>query len=151
LTDQTTEVITTFFVQAMNVVSRAVDELDPTRGQRLERLASFAMERALAMAGTRLPSGRAAARHDAGSILLPNRFETDVAITRSLSLREDLLPQVSQLAEVEQRVIIARYGLQGERPATFIETAQRLGMKPVGVVRAAQRAIRELRRIARGG
>jgi RNA polymerase primary sigma factor len=151
LTEHTADVIAGLFAQAVNVVRSAVDELDPSRGQRLERVAGFAMERALAMSDHhhQQSSGRAAARHAVGSIMLPKRVQSGDAIFAALALREDLLMRVNQLGEAERNVIIARYGLRGERPFTFAETARRLGMKPVGVVRVAQRAVRELRRLAR--
>ena len=150
LTDQTADIVVALFTQAMNVVRGAVDELDPTRGQRLERVAGFAVERALAMTDHRHPVGRAAARHAVGSIIVANRFDSDDAIISSLRLRDDLIGLFDRLGESERSAIVARFGLRGERPFTFAETARRLGMKPVGAVRVAQRGLRELRRVARG-
>lgn len=67
-----------------------------------------------------------------------------------LGLRRDLLVHIEKLQSPQREAITLRYGLGGERPMTMAETATRLSAKPVGAVRLVQRAVRELRKFARG-
>ena len=156
LREQTAEQITALISLAIDVVAQTIDTVDPLRGrtrgrmgeQRLERFVSFAMERALAKLEAPNTSGRAAARHQPGSIPLKDPFGSLSPWQSWLNPRHDVREFLSQLNEISRRAIIMRYGLEGEPPLTCMAMAPRLGLKAIGVSRLLQKAQRELRAIA---
>lgn len=149
LNDQTTHQILSVLKLAIEVVGQAVDAIDPGREQRLERIAGFAMERALAQSNWAVSASRAAVRHPPQSIALNESFAFVDTPAPWLELRSDLRAEVTMLAEPARTAIALRYGLAGSPPLTCPALAQRLGKKPVGVARLLQRAIRDLRAAAR--
>lgn len=150
VTDQPADELLALIALATQVIAEAVDTVDPSRRQRLDRLVRFAIDRSLAQSD--LPRGghRAAAKHHVGSILMIDPFEALAGWNSWLGLRHDLQMHVRQLSSDLCQAVISRYGLDGSPPQTIPALAARLNMKPLGVVRTLQRAMRELRRCVRG-
>ncbi|MCI0348053.1 MAG: hypothetical protein L0Z53_01395, partial [Acidobacteriales bacterium] len=121
------------------------------RGERVERIAGFAMERALAQLDSRGLGGKASAKHVPGSIVFAQLGFVDDPWERWLSLRADLRRHVEALGDPARQAIALRYGLGGTPPLTCAAIAARLGMKSLGVVRLLARAQRELRAMGRRG
>lgn len=159
LRDQPTDQIAALTSLAISVVAQTVEIIDPLRGrsrrrmaeQRLERIVSFAMERALVKLEAPDTSSRAAARHQAGSMPLNDPFGSLDPWQAWLNPRRDLGDLLPKLSETSRSAIIMRYGLEGGPPLTCRAMAVRLGMKPVGVARLLQKVQRELRAAATAG
>ena len=141
--------VVAFVTRGLSVVGQIVESLDSSRGQRLERVAGFAMERELAKMDSRSPPARAAARHFAGSVMIEDSTWATQAWDAWVGLRPDLCAQVPQLAERSREAVTLRFGLAGEKPLTVVELAAHLGAKSVGIVRMLRQAIRELRSLSR--
>lgn len=145
LAEQPAEVIGSMTRLALEVVANAVEAIDPMRNQRLERFAGFAMERALAQLDLTSAVGRAAAKHQRGTIPLDEQFANLHAMIDFLDLPASLRRHIASLEPPAQQAVILRYGINGEPPLTCETIGTRLNMKPNGVVRLLQRAERALR------
>jgi RNA polymerase primary sigma factor len=142
--------IAAMIVRGLHIVGGAIETLDSSRGQRLERIAGFAMERELAKFELRSPpAARAAARHPAGSIKIAEASWALQPWDAWLGLRADLGPLVPQLADRMRLVMTLRFGLAGSRPLSVIELASAMQARPLGIVRQLQQAMREVRALAR--
>lgn len=70
----------------------------------------------------------------------------DDGIVLLAALRRDVNYQLEFLDDLQQAVLVLRFGLRGETPSTVDETAERLGLGREVVVRTEAAALRDLRR-----
>jgi DNA-binding transcriptional MerR regulator len=134
---------------ALDLIADAIETVDPGRGQRLERVTSFAMDRALAARPVRA-GDRAAARHQPGSVVI------DVAMWHLspwddwLRPRPDLAMYLPRLDLESRRIVSGRYGWDGTPPLTLDALAVAHGTTRRAIGRAVWRAEAGLRELARG-
>ena len=148
LEHQPSEEILTLFRLAFAVIGGAVETIDPSRGRRLGRRCGYAMNRALAARQHRPAVGRAATRHQPGSVILADPFGSLNPWQRWLALRSDLQPLVVRLDAPLQRMITLRYGLSGFQPRTLAELAGQLRLNRNALARTMRSAHRQLRSLA---
>jgi hypothetical protein len=130
------------------VVAGVVETIDPARDQRLAHAAGFATNRRLAAAEA--PSrGRAARRHEPGSVPLGELFEGLDPWHRWLELRPELARLAGRLPSGPRSLLVERYGLEGERPGTIAEIAARRERPAMTIAVAVARAETRLRRLRR--
>lgn len=134
---------------AAHIVCAEVESVDPSRGQRLERVTALAMDKSLAKTVIPQMEGRAAMRHAPGTLLIDDPLQRLCAWDGWLMLRRDLRPHVAALDSPMRQIIELRYGLSGTPPLTIDAIAGRLKVSRVKVTRLVQRAIRQLRAMAR--
>ncbi len=132
IAEQPSDEMRSMLRRVIDVVARCADAVDPQRGQRYSHVCGYAMTRALA-AGDPPPAGRAARRHEPGSVILERPFERITAWHAWLGARCDPR-RVGRPARRE--LLEARYGLTGARPRTLTELADRFGGTPGGMARA---------------
>jgi hypothetical protein len=148
LARQTREEILQLVGEAIAVGSKTVETVNPDHGHRLESLCGAAMSRALATR-CRPPTGRAATRHDRGSMLLVDPYEELTPWEAWLGLPGVLQPYVAGLEPLMSRLVTLRYGLEDARPLTVAETAEQTRQTVIQASRlltAAQSQLRSLRR-----
>jgi RNA polymerase primary sigma factor len=134
---------------ALEVIRRAIDAVDPGRGQRLDRLVAYGTDRALA---ARPPGGgvqRAAARHHLGAIRLAPAQRIMVPWQAWLDPRPDLRAHVNDLPLEERLAIAKRYGWEGGPPRTVAWLAGAAGTTSRRMARLLWRAEATLRGRAR--
>ncbi|UCD76789.1 MAG: hypothetical protein JSV91_07640 [Phycisphaerales bacterium] len=148
LIDEPAERIIALLKIGIEVCSKVVEGIDPSRGQHLIALTSLATDRKLAGMETRA-AGRAAARHAPGSIPLHGPFEKLTSWQGRLSLRRDRRRQIDQLDDRLRQAITLRFGLTGSPPLTFPQLAWQLDITPTAAARVVERGRAELRRFAR--
>jgi DNA-binding CsgD family transcriptional regulator len=149
LGDEPAETVLRLVELALEVISRRIEGLDPSRGQRLERVVSHGLDRALAATSPVSTSGRAAARHLPGSMWLsaaqgeicPWQAWLDLPARRHAHL-DTLEPPIAEL-------IRSRYGLAGTRPMTLAELAAAAATTPGAMAARIRRAERRMGREAR--
>lgn len=146
LTELPVEVILSSIRTAVTVVATVVETIDPTRGQRLPRLARHAVDRALASSGVVFASNRAAVKHADGSVPLNDPL---AAITpwAWLDPRPIAPHHLAQLSSRLQTLLTLRWGLDGSPPRTCDALAAHLGQTGGSITRLLARAERELRAI----
>jgi len=147
LLDQPSEVIRRLVGFGISQVSRVVEHLDPSRGQHLQRVTALELDRHLP--GLDLPSaaGRAAARHEKGSIALTRPFDESVDWWSRLSLRPDLVALVPRLDAALRIAIEQRFGLTGSPPLTWGQLGRTMNCSPRSAMQRVNRARGHLRRI----
>jgi hypothetical protein len=152
LNTQPAERISDLLRRAVGVISTIIEPLDPNQGQRLLRRASYAVDRALslpgALPGAETTAGRAAARHEPGSIALDDLFDALTPWHDLLELRRAQIERLGQLDPQRAELLRLRYGLGSTPPQTLQETADHLGLTLMAVRRAQLAAERALRRVA---
>jgi hypothetical protein len=126
------------------VAADSADRINPAAGQRYSHVCGYAMTRALAR-GAAPPSGRAARRHETGSLTLVRPFERLTPWQPWLDLRPDLRDRVATLAGHRRELVEWRYGLAGERPLTLTVLARRCGSTVPATARTISAALRDLR------
>ncbi|MHC5002132.1 MAG: helix-turn-helix domain-containing protein [Planctomycetota bacterium] len=147
LTQEPAEVVQRLVRLALDVCAATIETLDPAR-QELGRAVAFAMDRSLARADTR-PPGRAAARHEPGSLRLSRAAKRFCPWQAWLDPRPDLQDHLHVLEPPIRALICRRYGWAGQAPATLASLAE--GGGRAGSVAASLRAAeRRLRIAARG-
>ncbi len=130
---------------AIQVAGIAVDQVDPTRGQRLDHRCGYEMDRALAVRRVEPVSKRAASRHAPGAVTLPNPFGSLDPWQSWLDLRPDLRLHIEELDDPLRTMIKLRYGIDGQRPRSAQELAEQFELTSTVVVRAIRKAQRQLR------
>lgn len=143
--------IETMIRLSAGVIRESLEGVDPLRGQRLERMISFAMERALAQRGTAPPaSSKASARHAPGAaITLRGAFDALDEWEPWLEPWSHARARLAGLSDVSRSVLTMRFGWDGRPPLTMRAMAGRLQRHPPVVARQLQQAIRELRAAVR--
>ncbi|MCH7571444.1 MAG: hypothetical protein IH891_00860 [Planctomycetes bacterium] len=132
------------------VASRAIESLNPSeRGQRLERVCNQAMGRAMAALYVDTPLGRAAARHEPGSIVMPSIYVNCSPWQSWLNPKQSYHGQLESLNKDDVKLIRLRYGLDGGRPHALGELSELAGMSIQRVTRRIQRLERRLRNASR--
>jgi RNA polymerase primary sigma factor len=149
LREQLGDEIVALIELSVHIACAAVETLDPTRGQRLERMVSMAMDKSLAKTVIPQMQGRAAVRHAIGSLPIEDPLEKICAWDGWLSLRRDLRRHVPRLQQSSRDLISFRYGLEGAPPLTIEAIALRMKVTQLKATRLLLRAIKELRAIAR--
>jgi hypothetical protein len=137
---------------AAGVIREALEGVDPSRGQRLERVIAFAMERELAARGNAIAaaaSTRAAARHAEGAIPLAGTFDALDEWEPRLNTWRRAAACLERLEEDARQALALRYGWDGGPPHTVIALAKRLKIGPPLAARRVQKAIRALRATVR--
>jgi RNA polymerase primary sigma factor len=150
LLEQPVERIVEMIRLATDVAQRTVEGIDPSRGQRLERMCAFAMDRELAQRDLSRIGGRAAARHSARSIPLDELMEAFLPWETWLIPGRAMLKHTADLPSPMREAISLRYGVDGSPPRTIAEVAGQLGMSQIATLRLVQRGEAELRRKAAG-
>ena len=130
---------------AIQIAGIAVDQVDPTRGQRLDHRCGYEMDRALAVRRVQPVSKRAASRHTPGSLTLANPFGALDPWQSWLDLRPDLRPHLNELDDRLCTMIKLRYGIDGQRPRSVQELAEQFELTSTAVARAVRKAHRQLR------
>lgn len=151
---QPAEHIVSLIVLARGVIREALEGVDPSRDQRLQRIVAFAMERALAQRSGGLASrgqaSRASARHVTGAIIpLHGVFDAIDKWEPGLDPWRHWRPLLPALPDTSRTLITLRFGWDGFPPQTMIAMAKRLGMRSTALARRLQKAVRELRSVAR--
>jgi hypothetical protein len=136
---------------AAGVIREALELVDPSREQRLERVTAFAMERELAQRSDVIGAHikRAAARHTAGTVPLHGVFDNLDEWERWLDPWRAWRSRVNGLTEESRAILSWRFGWDGAPPHTLQAIGQRLRMRQTAVARRLQKAIRELRTAGR--
>ncbi|MHC4949033.1 MAG: hypothetical protein ACYTG1_12375 [Planctomycetota bacterium] len=134
----------------IDVVSAAVESIDPAKGQRLERVCGHAVDRALARLGVGDASDRAAARHPAGTIGLAAPLRAVTPWQAMLELRPDQVARLGDLPETAAPIVRAHHGLDGAPPRTAAAIAETLGVTPSAAARRLRAAETRLRGLAAG-
>ena len=136
---------------AAEVVSRLVESFDPSQGQRFDRLCRYATDRALAAsaAASGTAIGRAAARHEPGTVGLEPVLAGVTSWEGLLELRPDLRVLVPSLDRHAARAVHDYYGLGSAPPVSRRELAERLGRSPTATSRLLRRAELALLTLAR--
>jgi RNA polymerase primary sigma factor len=145
---QPSEEIVALLQLSIEVVAETVETLDPRR-QRLARAAGPAMSRALEARRHHPPPGRAATRHQPGSVVMAGPFGSLCPWQPWLALRPDLAALVDRLDPSQGRLVGLRYGLSGQKPLTLRELADQTGGNPSTVARLIAAAEGQLRRARR--
>lgn len=148
LEDQPAEVIMTHLNLAMEVVAIVVDTIDPSRGQRLLRLAAQAVDRALAASTSPRQSGRAAMRHRQGTLGMVAPYATMTPWAWLDESRIDV-QHLDLLGRDLRLLITKRHGLGGTPPRTCEAIAVQLGRSAGSVARRLATAERQMRELAR--
>lgn len=149
LVEQPAEDIVILIRVGFEVIARTVEAIDPARGQRLERRCGFAVDRALAALGVCRRISRAAARHQPGSLGLPDLLGELNPWQAWLAPRLDLLAHRECLDPALHRAVTLRWGLDGTPPRSYPALAAQLDVSPSTAARLVIKAERELRRLAR--
>ncbi len=131
-------------------VGGSLASVDPGRGQKLERIAAFDMERELAKRGITSSATRAAARHQLGAIPLTGLLDGLDPWMKWLNPWNGARDLVAKLPGSSRDLLVQRYGWAGDPPRTMAWLARDLKLKPTAIARRVQRAIRELRVMIRG-
>ncbi len=128
------EAATALAHQVISTTAGAVEELDPSRGQRLLGLVRLRVDRSLSQAAVGLAGGRAAARR-VGPLVIDHPFRGLVPWSRLIPSRD--LPATATSPEVSDALAV-RFGWRG--PArTLKETADILGQSPQWLYRHLRR------------
>lgn len=152
LIEQSTDRIIAAIDTAATIVSRAIETIDPAKGQ-LARIVAYASDRALAQEQQliHLP-GRATARHTAGSIVINDPFADLSPWDRFIEPRQELQTLVDRLTDDRVRVLLRmRYGFDGTHPRTIRELSQHDDTTPITVARMISRAESQLLSLLRSG
>ncbi|MCZ6834990.1 MAG: hypothetical protein O7G85_04380 [Planctomycetota bacterium] len=151
LAQQPADEIVSLIEMAIEVVSRSVENHDPTRkGERLDRFCAHAMGRAMAALYETKSSGRAAARHAEGIIPLDHPFSRLCPWQAWLDPRRDMLEKRISLKEEDRQFIALRYGLEGGPPHDLDTLATMLDSSIPRLSRRLQRLERVMRERVRG-
>jgi RNA polymerase primary sigma factor len=147
LIEQPAEVIRDALEFAVQVARETVEMIDPSRGQRLERMMTQATDRALARRQLDSPRRRAAARHG-GAISLDDLLGPMQPWQPLLDPRPDLAQHRTQIPDDLCAIVSSRYGWDGGRPHTCAELAALLDVTPAAVSRRVRQAEQMLRQMA---
>lgn len=112
------ESIVTMIQLAVEVVSRAIDIVNPQRDQRVARLCSHAMDRALAVRPQRPAESRAAARHEPGSVRIDDPLRELCPWQRWLDPPRRWIVHVDALDDDDSAILSTHLGLAGSQPMT---------------------------------
>ncbi|NNF44912.1 MAG: hypothetical protein HKN62_18065 [Phycisphaerales bacterium] len=136
---------------AVDVLVTVVEELDPSRDQRLERRGAYTMDRALAedRPGTDR-RGRARARHEPGSVSLPALLDGLTPWSGWLEIATETQTMLDRLDPADRELLRLEHGLDGEPPRTRTWLAEHTGTTVGSVTRRLHAAMRRLRRVSRG-
>jgi hypothetical protein len=134
---------------ALDVVGRSIAACDPGRAQRLDRLAAYSMDRALASMAAPAVAARAAARHQPHSVQLPRSAMILVPWQAWLDPPAHWRRHLSTLDAAERRAVSLRYGWEGTPPLSVAALAMRLGQSVRRTGRLLWRAETTLRHRAR--
>jgi len=134
---------------AIGVLSRSIDQFDPTRGQRFQTFMTYALRRALAESHGAAAASAAKVRRVSGSLQLVVTPACIYNWFASIDLEPRYREHVKALDEIEQQVINNHYGLGGKAPQTHAQLADELNIRLSGVTVIEQRATRRLREMAR--
>jgi len=146
----------------METAFRTVERFDPSRGQRFAALLSLNLRRQLARAGSSGSdadeTGGVKAKAKVGwadrrdsVLVLEERAEWFYPWRGCLDFSSARVAVIEGgLEEEKARVLRLRYGLGGDRPLTFSETGERLGVSGEQVAAAEYRAKRWLRQWGAG-
>lgn len=142
---------------AAAVIRESLEDVDPSRGQRLERIVSFATERAMAQRPRNAEGssaggggGRAAVRHAPGtSIPLRGVFYALDEWEAWLDPWHGLRAGLSMVSDTSRSMLSMRFGWDGRPPQTMRAIARRIKRGAPVAGRRLQKAIRELRAAAR--
>jgi hypothetical protein len=144
------DVIRATLAAAIAVGSRAVETVDPSRGQALLRAFRYAMDRELATMGLEAHEHRAGSRHAAGSISLAEEMGRLDAWQPWLEPRADWWAA----CEGSAAIFAMRYGLAGSPPLTLEALAAALKLPVPAAAKklaAAEARLRAAARKQRGG
>jgi hypothetical protein len=146
---QTSAEITHYIVLAVDVAGRAAQQLDPPRGQRLERLAAYSMNRVLAQMDLSADVKRAAARHESSGIPMHGVLEDIGPAPREIQPWPAMRDVVDRLHAPDAHLIVMRYGWSGEAPRTIGELATTHEMTEAAMSRRLHDIESQLRTLAR--
>lgn len=146
LIQQSAEMIRAMLSLLIEAISEAVESFDPGGRHRIERVAAYAAERALARQGGVEPVGRAGARHAPGSVPLADPFHRLLSWQAEIECPLRLLRRSARLSGARRDVFAARHGLAGEAPMTVEEVMERFGMSHRRIDRLLREAASMLRR-----
>ncbi len=149
LAQQPSEEVLAAFSRAIGVASSAMDTINPDRGQRAAVIVRRLTDLALAASEAPRAAGRAATRHEPGSVVLDGPFDHLCPWQEWLELPARLRRLVPRLDERARDLLTARYGLAGDRPLTLVELARRTGGAAGSVARSLAGAQRELNNLSR--
>jgi DNA-directed RNA polymerase specialized sigma24 family protein len=148
LASQPAESIVRLVDRGREVVGRAVEAFDPSRGQYLEGIVAYAMDRALAAPGAGDRGGRAAARHGPGGVRLDGLLDGLTPWEPLLEMPRALAGRLDRLPPREAEALAAHYGLGPTPPRTPAEVADGLGLtvrRARTLIRRAETSLRRAR------
>lgn len=136
--------------RAVAVLARVLEGIDPGRGQRLERVAAYALDRDLARTPPAVVPERATARHSSdgpgGSETVEFRVPWDESLQPSDVVREGC----DRLDEENADLLRWRYGWGGALPRSIAQIVEKFGGTPTTVARRLRQLERRARIDARG-
>ena len=138
----------------VRVCTETIDRVDPSRGNRLDRLVALEVDKALASRGPdRAAMGRdgmvrprAAAGRARGSVAVPGLFDSLSPWQAWLGPPINWRARIGALPQVEARAVTLAHGLDGSAPRTLREAGRTLGASPSVVARWLADAEAHLRR-----
>lgn len=153
LHQQSTDAIRRLINLAIHETSQAVEVTDPSRDQRVDRIASLAIDKALAKRGVGR-GGTAGVRHAPASVPIGDPFANLCPWQPWIELPARLAMVIDQADTPVREVVRDFHGLAGSRPLAPAEIAAAHGLSLRAVrsrLSTGLRALRRLRATAPGG
>jgi len=147
LHQQTTDAIRRFIHIAVEETSQAAELADPSRDQRVDRIASLAIDKALAREKDARGSSAAGVRHAAGSVPLGDPLAGLCAWQPWVELPLRFATLIDRIDQVQREIMSDLHGLDGARPLEPREIAVKRGMSLRAVQKRLSLGLRALRRL----
>ncbi len=129
---------------AIGIIAGLVHEIDSGRDQRLSRMVTQAIDRSLARGDLATVPGRAAVRHQPGSLVVPGVLTGLTPASRLVEPDAFITKQVMQLDTDDHSLMQSRWGLDGLPPKTIAELAHQRGITSQYLASHMQRLISSL-------
>ncbi len=137
-----------FFALAVRALAEAVDMHDVFKGGRLAAPASLRLTKHLATSAAPPPESLARAKHEPGTIQLPELRTALDPWQAWLELSPHLWERLEGLSASQRSLLRQRYAFSAQPPRTLSETAEALELSPLRAARLEREAIRALHKAA---
>lgn len=126
----------------------AIGRIDPARDQKLDRVTSYGVARALAREKVAVDHRRASARHTPGSVMLRRGLNQLTPWRAAIGPHVYHRVHLNELERADRELMELHFGLNGGRPHTVSETAHTLGRSRRSTRQAIGRLSQALRRVS---
>ncbi len=145
---QSADEICRFLPLAVQVMCESIEKIDPSRGQVIERVCTFAMDRCMARLRFTPAAHRAAAKHRVRDLPIDDLLRDLSPWQSHLDLSPSLAGRVHRLESADSDLVICRYGLDGRPPQSLMMLASAQQTTTAGISRRLRRAELELKHLA---